>query len=120
MLTTKSLSCITLDFRCCRLVDTGTRLRKFELAVDLFSYPKADFIPGGGVFVPKDLPKHVMENGVVDEVHWYYDETGAAAYLALVESTKYDLASKGTDALDHFKENILIDVSHYINIPNGA
>jgi len=40
-------------------------LRRFDLGVDFSSYPIAQFVEGYA-FVPKDLPRQVINNGIVD------------------------------------------------------
>lgn len=62
--------------------------RQFRLLADLESYPEAVYIETANLFVPAKLPTQVYSNGVIDEIYWYYDEQGAADYMALLAATE--------------------------------
>lgn len=95
-----------------------SRLRRFDLGVDLLSYPTAHFVGGGIVFVPRDLPRQVLKYGVVDEVYWYYDERGAADYLTLLQSQDYRVLYESKRLLDTCRSDIFSKVQQNVNLAN--
>jgi hypothetical protein len=100
--------------------EPATRLRRFDLGVDLSSYPTAQFVPGGFVFVPKDLPRQVLKNGVIDEVYWYYDERGAADYLTLLQSQDYRVLNESKRLLDTCRSDIFNRIHQYLKVSTEA
>ncbi len=85
-------------------------LRRFELTVDLYSYPKARFVPKGHVFVPEGLASQVWNDRVVGELNWYYDEKGTVDYLTLLRSQSYDVMREDVRHLHNSWGNIFGEV----------
>jgi uncharacterized SAM-dependent methyltransferase len=89
-------------------------LRRFEIGVDFNSFPIAQFVAGGYVFVPEDLPRQVIETGVVDEAFWYCDERGTADYLAILQSPYYVVLKQTKKVLDASWSSVFDEVQECV------
>jgi hypothetical protein len=87
--------------------NTRKPFQAFTLLVDLQHYPEGQFIRGTSLLVPKEHAQTVHATNVVEEKYWYWDERGAANYIAMTQEEGYDVLDKTLNLLQSKIDDIL-------------